>query len=708
MTAPDKYQFRNTIRAVEATPEPVHEEEIAYQLYQKGLLHHVEGILTNARGHRSEIMSNNKGFLEQICIEGLTVKGMHIKYMPCYSDEIIVYFSNVPLEVADTDLAEIVQKKGGRIKSIEKHFNIMGECRYYTGRRIMKIHRKNFIGLPTFVKAFEGRTIGVRYKGQDTPGQQTDMTDTQAAHPATSPIAQHIHHPTVTPPTPPSHQPATFAPTCTPTTTAAPATTHAHTTTTRQLTHTTMTAMPPATTHTHTTTQAHTTLAPANSLAQAPTRPTSYASALSTSIRTENLDELQLVEHRRSEMEILHRKKFAVVKQTEEKKREIRRKFEGKNPGPEQQGIPAEAHLKLLAAIAQTQKKDEEEDKERRRREINIMAISAEEEKIEQPTEGEEEKGNEGMETEDSLMESTDNKEVCEPSTENINTTTTVEDKKAKDEAGEARKDGAANEEEEGAEAEGDKDDPEEDKKEEKEDGNSVEATGIGDAGMEKKEIATEAVGSGGGLEEGEIPADEGAGEVTPQDTVCQEITQINTDHRQTRKGKEGEEDEVTEVPFAHQKRKPRRGTDSDETDVIKIKTAGEENHLIIGKFKFFIKSRMKEELEERIQRRGKLSESELFIIYTLTEFARCDQLDRGMTKYQFEYMIVYLLRKYAVEMNLVVEQMKVNHKLLPLAILDRWRDVQRDDEDQRMEKQKGDVEKILDYQYRHKRKTKK
>ena len=147
MTTPDKYQFRNTIRAVEATPEPVHEGEIAYQLYQKGLLHHVEGILANARGHRSEIMSNNKGFLEKICIEGLTVKGMHIKHMPCYSDEIIVYFSNVPLEVADTDLAEIVQKKGGRIKSIEKHFNIMGECRYYTGRRIIKIHKKNFRGL---------------------------------------------------------------------------------------------------------------------------------------------------------------------------------------------------------------------------------------------------------------------------------------------------------------------------------------------------------------------------------------------------------------------------------------------------------------------------------------------------------------------------------------------------------------------------------
>ena len=89
------------------------EEEIEVELYKLGLLQNIDGILTNARGLRSEIMSRQKSTLEKLCQEGLWVKGMHIRYMPSYTDELQIFFSNVPLEVDNTELAVIVKARGG-------------------------------------------------------------------------------------------------------------------------------------------------------------------------------------------------------------------------------------------------------------------------------------------------------------------------------------------------------------------------------------------------------------------------------------------------------------------------------------------------------------------------------------------------------------------------------------------------------------------
>ena len=70
-----------------------------------------------------------------------------------------------------------------------------------------------------------------------------------------------------------------------------------------------------------------------------------------------------------------------------------------------------------------------------------------------------------------------------------------------------------------------------------------------------------------------------------------------------------------------------------------------DERHFVIGTFKFFIKPRIKEDLQERMRKKGRVSKAEFFIFYALHEFARYDTPDRGMTTIQFEWVMVYFLQ---------------------------------------------------------------
>ena len=165
------------------------------ELYHLGLLQSIDGVQTNARGLRCEIMSTQKATLEKLCIEGIWVKGMHVRFMPSYIEELQVFFTNVPLEADNDELEEMMKKQGGKIISTERNYRTIKDCQFYTGLRMVKINDENFKGLPTHAKAFEGRTIGIKYKGQETHNEQTDRTQQHKTAPHTRPIQQFTFHP---------------------------------------------------------------------------------------------------------------------------------------------------------------------------------------------------------------------------------------------------------------------------------------------------------------------------------------------------------------------------------------------------------------------------------------------------------------------------------------------------------------------------------
>ena len=108
----------------------------------------------------------------------------------------------------------------------------------------------------------------------------------------------------------------------------------------------------------------------------------------------------------------------------------------------------------------------------------------------------------------------------------------------------------------------------------------------------------------------------------------------------------------------------------------------------------------------ERMRRRGRISEAELFIFYTLNRFERYETIDRGMGTGQFEGVMVYLLLKYAVSLALVTEQMKTNHTMVTLNILNRWHSMTQHERAPQMETQRADAALLLKYELRYKKKT--
>ena len=114
----------------------------------------------------------------------------------------------------------------------------------------------------------------------------------------------------------------------------------------------------------------------------------------------------------------------------------------------------------------------------------------------------------------------------------------------------------------------------------------------------------------------------------------------------------------------------------------------------------------MKDELMEKMRRKARISEAKLFIFYTLNRFERYETIDRAMGKGQFEGVMVYLLLKYAVSLALVTEQMKTNHTMVTINILNRWHSMTKHERTPQMEKQRADAALLLKYDFRYKKKT--
>ena len=168
--------------------------------------------------------------------------------------------------------------------------------------------------------------------------------------------------------------------------------------------------------------------------------------------------------------------------------------------------------------------------------------------------------------------------------------------------------------------------------------------------------------------EEGEITEEET--EEAAAEAARQIHQQIIEEHNQQQRALEKTIQE--EEAFLQRKRKSKKGNDSDETEVIKIKTdGGRKNKLRIGNSDLFIKDGMKEEMEGRIRRKAAISEEELFIFYALNEFERYLKLDRGMVERQREACISYQLEKYAgpwkeVSQQVRDEGIRINLKCAP------------------------------------------
>ena len=182
-------------------------------------------------------------------------------------------------------------------------------------------------------------------------------------------------------------------------------------------------------------------------------------------------------------------------------------------------------------------------------------------------------------------------------------------------------------------------------------------------------------------LEDGEAPEGE---EVAKGETVTPTgmLLAIQTEHTQAQKEINDAENERMEEIFSHQKRRTLKSTDSDETEVIKNKTAEGKEELILGNFKYFIKPKMKEDMERRISRKGLISEEELFIFYALRAFERYPPLDTMMDKAKWEASMAYLLQKYAGPVTEAAAQIRRDRVKISARVWDRW--VSRTDTERR------------------------
>ena len=171
------YQFKKTIKSVNQTINQYSADDVAQALYLDGLLGEVQGVNTNRGGRMCEITAPEESTRLTLCARGLNINGEHVRFEPMVSTEMTVTFNNVPIEVDATELLAIVERHGYKIKKynrlmIKTHGHTLG-----TGRcRIYVEENEEARPLPAKVVLFDGRTIGIRHRGQQLENQQ-DVDD---------------------------------------------------------------------------------------------------------------------------------------------------------------------------------------------------------------------------------------------------------------------------------------------------------------------------------------------------------------------------------------------------------------------------------------------------------------------------------------------------------------------------------------------------
>ena len=162
------YKFRNMCKTTDALSFQVTYEEIAEALFISSVLETVDGINTHARQHRIEIFTPNRTTLRMLCTQGIIIRNQKVIFEPLYKQNLVIKIFNIPLEYAGHEIENIITEAGGQILHNKTIFKTHRSHDFETGERHYTIDNTmdTFTSLPSVIKLFGGRMMGVRYFGQ--------------------------------------------------------------------------------------------------------------------------------------------------------------------------------------------------------------------------------------------------------------------------------------------------------------------------------------------------------------------------------------------------------------------------------------------------------------------------------------------------------------------------------------------------------------
>ena len=127
----------------------------------------VTGIILNRKSIEVSV-STDAAFDKLITLAHPIPNTDHVlRFDACYSEQFTVTFYNVPLNATGAEESAIIAAAGGTVLSHTIRRGQTAAGSFNTGERIfLCTGRSNFTALPLAVAAYDGRQLGVRYRGQ--------------------------------------------------------------------------------------------------------------------------------------------------------------------------------------------------------------------------------------------------------------------------------------------------------------------------------------------------------------------------------------------------------------------------------------------------------------------------------------------------------------------------------------------------------------
>lgn len=172
----NQYKFVQTIKTTSALTDPTSLDAVADALKRRHLEKYIQGINVHNRQRKIELFIPDDSTREELLETGLVLGGTTVLFQPFYTSELLIKIFNVPLEYEGDDLAKIITKAGATIKRYTRVYREYEGFRFATGERHFLIDTEPgpFAGLPSVIRLFGGRMMGVRYFGQPRDNQDVN------------------------------------------------------------------------------------------------------------------------------------------------------------------------------------------------------------------------------------------------------------------------------------------------------------------------------------------------------------------------------------------------------------------------------------------------------------------------------------------------------------------------------------------------------